>query len=146
MNNCIDQEKMWGVVVKYNKERGYGFIRSKVDGIDYFVHISQVKDELLERGYIVEFCVGLNIKSKREEAKNVIVIEKKANDLEGGKVHMKENNKVKIHCGECDFVKMYNCGNKIYYCDHEDRIDDMGKLGMDHLPKKSPDWCPLRNN
>lgn len=146
MNNCISQEKMWGVVVKYNKERGYGFIRSKVDGIDYFVHISQVKDELLERGYIVEFCVGLNIKSKREEAKNVIVIEKKANDLEGGNVHMKKNNEVKLHCGECDFVKMYDYGNKIYYCDHEDRSDDMGKLGVDQLPETSPVWCPLRKN
>ena len=35
---------------------------------------------------------------------------------------------------------------KIYYCDHPDRIDDMGKLGADHLPKTSPVWCPLRNN
>ena len=49
MNNCISQEKMWGVVVKYNKERGYGFITSKVDGIDYFVHISHVKGEVIER-------------------------------------------------------------------------------------------------
>ena len=146
MNNCINQEKMWGVVVKYNKERGYGFIRSKVDGIDYFVHISQVKDEVLERGYIVEFNVGLNIKSKREEAKNVIVIEKKANDSKSENMHMKKNNKVKLNCEECEFVKMYNCGKKIYYCDHEDRIDDMGKLGIDRLPETSPDWCPLKNN
>ncbi len=136
MNNCISQEKMWGVVVKYNKERGYGFIRSKVDGIDYFVHISQVKGEVLERGYIVEFCVGLNIKSKREEAKNVVVIESSVHKDIG-----KES-----HCGECDFVKMYNCGNKIYYCDHEDRSDDMGKLSVEHLPETSPDWCPLKNN
>lgn len=146
MNNCINQEKMWGVVVKYNEERGYGFISSKVDGLDYFVHISQVKDGTLDRGYIVEFSVGLNRRSKREEAKNVVVIEKKTNDLKGGNVHMKKNNEVKLHCGECEFVKMYNCGKKIYYCDHEDRTDDMGKLGIDHLPDTSPDWCPLRNN
>lgn len=127
---------MWGVVVKYNKERGYGFIRSKVDGIDYFVHISQVKDKVLERGYIVEFSVGLNVKSKREEAKNVVVIE--------SPVH-KDISK-EPHCIECDFVKVYNCGNKIYYCDHEERTDDMGKLGMDHLLETSPVWCPLRDN
>lgn len=146
MNDCVNQEKMWGVVIKYNKERGYGFIRSKVDGMNYFVHISQVKDEVLERGYIVEFSVGLNIKSKREEAKNIIVIEKRTNDLKGENVHMKENNKVKLHCNECEFARMYNCGNKIYYCDHEKRIDDMGKLGVDHLPETSPDWCPLKSN
>jgi len=136
MNNCSNQERMWGVVVKYNKECGYGFIRSKVDGIDYFVHISQVMGEILERGYIVEFSVGLNIKSKREEAKNVVVIETPVhNDTDR-----------EAHCSECDFVKMYNCGNKIYYCDHEDRADDIGKLGMDYLPETSPVWCPLKNN
>jgi len=41
-------------------------------------------------------------------------------------------------------MRMYNYGNKIYYCDHVDRIDDMGKLGVDHPPKTSPVWCPLR--
>ena len=23
-------------------------------------------------------------------------------------------------------------------------IDDMGKLGVNELPKKSPEWCPLK--
>lgn len=133
-NNYISQEKMWGVVVKYNKERGYGFIRSKVDGIDYFVHISQVKGEILEGGYIVEFSVGLNVKSKREEARNVVVIESPEHKGIGREPH----------CSECDFVKMYNCGNRIYYCDHEDRTDEMGKLGVNELPTKIPEWCPLR--
>ena len=49
------------------------------------------------------------------------------------------------NCTECEFVKMYDYGNRIYYCDHVDRIDDMGKLSVDHPPKISPDWCPLRN-
>ncbi len=30
------------------------------------------------------------------------------------------------NCAECKSMKMYDYGNKIYYCDHEDRIDDMG--------------------
>lgn len=43
-------------------------------------------------------------------------------------------------------MRMYNYGNKIYYCDHEDRLDDMGKLGVDHLPETSPEWCPVKSN
>lgn len=48
------------------------------------------------------------------------------------------------NCAECEFVRMYNYGNKIYYCDHEDRIDDMGKLGVGDIPRGCPEWCPLR--
>ena len=50
----------------------------------------------------------------------------------------------RLHCRECEFTKMYDYGNKIYYCDHKDRSDDMGKIGVEHLPETSPVWCPLR--
>ena len=50
------------------------------------------------------------------------------------------------NCAECDFMKMFDYGNRIYYCDHEDRIEDMGKLGVDHPPEESPVWCPVREN
>ncbi|EOT24150.1 hypothetical protein C805_02362 [Eubacterium sp. 14-2] len=56
-----------------------------------------------------------------------------------------DNLKTKVqNCAECDFMKKYEYNKKIYYCDHVDRIDDMGKLGVDKLPKTSPVWCPLR--
>ena len=42
-------------------------------------------------------------------------------------------------------MKAYDYGNKIYYCDHEDRTDDMGKLSVEKLPVVSPKWCPLRD-
>ncbi len=48
------------------------------------------------------------------------------------------------NCAECDFLKKYEYDKKIYYCDHEDRIDDMGKLGVGDIPKSTPEWCPLR--
>ena len=48
------------------------------------------------------------------------------------------------NCAECEFMTMYDYGNRIYYCDHTDRIDDMGKLSVDNLPEASPLWCPLR--
>lgn len=58
---------------------------------------------------------------------------------------MESNNRVP-HCAECDFMRLYDYSNRICYCDHAERIDDMGKLGVDHPPKISPDWCPLREN
>lgn len=50
-----------------------------------------------------------------------------------------------LNCSECEFKKMFNYGNKIYYCDNEDRVDDIGKLSVGEPPKTSLEWCPLRN-
>ena len=58
---------------------------------------------------------------------------------------MKLNHRTQ-NCVECEFMRMYDYGNKIYYCDHVDRTDDMGKLGVAKLPEGSPVWCPLREN
>lgn len=49
------------------------------------------------------------------------------------------------NCAECEFMRKYGYGKKIYYCDHSDRIDDMGKLSVSNLPEGSPEWCPLRD-
>ena len=49
------------------------------------------------------------------------------------------------NCNQCKFMKSYDYGKKIYYCDHEDRTDDMGKLGVEKLPVVYPEWCPLQN-
>lgn len=48
------------------------------------------------------------------------------------------------NCDQCEYIRMYDYGKRIYYCDHEDRMDDMGKLGINELPKRSPEWYPLR--
>ena len=48
------------------------------------------------------------------------------------------------NCAECEYMEKYDYGKKIYYCDHADRIDDMGKLSVNELLKISPEWCPLR--
>lgn len=55
-----------------------------------------------------------------------------------------ELNNREQNCAECEFMRKYDYGKKIYCCDHSDRIDDMGKLGVNELPKKSPEWCPLK--
>ena len=48
------------------------------------------------------------------------------------------------NCDQCEYIRMYDYGKRIYYCDHTDRIDDMGKLGVNELPERSPEWCALR--
>ena len=45
----------------------------------------------------------------------------------------------------CEYVKCYAVNKRMYYCDHEDRSDDMRKLGEDILPDASPEWCPMVN-
>lgn len=45
---------MFGTVTKYFKEKGYGFIRGE-DGNSYFIHISNLQDEYIEKGYYVFF-------------------------------------------------------------------------------------------
>ena len=51
-----------------------------------------------------------------------------------------------VVCKNCEYVKCYDVVHKMYYCDHEERIDDMGKIGVGELPEKSPEWCPKRIN
>lgn len=47
-------------------------------------------------------------------------------------------------CNECEFLRIYDYAYKNYYCDHADRTDDMGKLGVNQLPQVNPEWCPKR--
>lgn len=59
-------------------------------------------------------------------------------------VHMGLRNDRTHNCAECQYMKTYDYGKRIHYCDHVDRIDDMGKVGAGDLPKTNPEWCPLR--
>lgn len=56
---------------------------------------------------------------------------------------MKLNDKKVLRCSECEFMKAYDYGKSICYCDHSDRIDDMGKLSAGNLAEACPEWCPL---
>lgn len=46
------------------------------------------------------------------------------------------------NCAECEYMKLYDYGKRIYYCDHESRADEMGKLSIGSMPGTSPEWCP----
>lgn len=43
----------------------------------------------------------------------------------------------KTSCKECEYVKCYAVSRQMYYCDHENRIDDMGKLGLIFCQRKA---------
>lgn len=47
-------------------------------------------------------------------------------------------------CKNCNYLKCYAILYKNYYCNHEDRMDDMGKLTNDNLYMESPKWCPVK--
>lgn len=48
----------------------------------------------------------------------------------------------KQNCSKCRYLKCYAIVYQNYYCDHEDRTDDMGKLIEENLKIESPEWCP----
>ena len=43
MDEYLNQDREWGVVTRFDKRKGYGFIKSKKDGESYFVHKSQCR-------------------------------------------------------------------------------------------------------
>lgn len=54
------------------------------------------------------------------------------------------------HCSNCERCKSIAgaAGYTEYYCckdaDSNGYGETVGSLGVDHLPKTSPKWCPLR--
>ena len=48
----------------------------------------------------------------------------------------------KQNCSKCRYLKCYAIVYQNYYCDHEDRTYDMGKLTEENLKIESPEWCP----
>lgn len=53
---------------------------------------------------------------------------------------MKENRQC---CNGCKYIKCFAILYQNYYCNHEGRVDDMGKLTEHNLNVESPEWCPL---
>lgn len=45
------------------------------------------------------------------------------------------------HWSAYEYLKCIDYTYKNYYCDHEDKQDDMGSVGVDNPPKKSLEWC-----
>ena len=46
---------MYGVVTKYYRDKGYGYIQDDLDGTIYFLHKKNLNDEYVEEGYRVYF-------------------------------------------------------------------------------------------
>lgn len=54
--------------------------------------------------------------------------------------------KINRICKECDYIKCIAINKQMYFCDNEDRTDDMGKLTENNLTEAVPEWCPLRED
>lgn len=66
---------MLGRVTKYYKDKSYGYIRDQDSGDNYFCHVSQIDDGVLERGYIVHFQGRYNFEKDKKYAVKVQVVE-----------------------------------------------------------------------
>ena len=47
-----------------------------------------------------------------------------------------------MKCKDCEYLKCYAINKRMYYCDHKERTNLMGKLGEDSFPDVAPEWCP----
>ena len=57
-----------GTVVYYNKEKGFGFIRTDNNPQDFYVHISNVENEKeLNKGDRVTFEIAVSVKGMQAE-------------------------------------------------------------------------------
>lgn len=83
---------MYGRVTRYFTDKGYGFIRGE-DNNSYFVHHSQLKGELIEKGCYVSFKPYRTDRSDFN-AGNLYVIE--ANDKTSNNSVKKKNTKKHI--------------------------------------------------
>ena len=66
------EQDLFGKVTKYFHDKGYGFIQGE-DGNTYFVHVSKLHGEYLDKGYYVFFKTYCTDRSDYN-AKDVIVI------------------------------------------------------------------------
>lgn len=80
-NNTENKKKKWerpprymGVIRSFNLQRGFGFVQCYDDGESYFCHISQFKDDVPERGMVVEFALHTN-KDGKQCCSNCLVVE-----------------------------------------------------------------------
>lgn len=69
------ENRHMGYVKTWFQERGFGFIRDIETRKDYFVHYKKVADGMLFPKSTVEFSIGINKKTMKEEAYNVLTVE-----------------------------------------------------------------------
>lgn len=78
---------MYGKVMRYFHDRGFGFIRGEDDNT-YFIHHSKLNGEYIDSGYYVSYKPFQNDRSDYN-AKNIMVIEARGGKGKRGKTHKK---------------------------------------------------------
>lgn len=78
LRNEDDNIKKLGRIIKYNNERGFGFVKDETSGMDYFFHISQFdKSQLPEINLLVKFETAKT--NKGEQAIKLEYVEQSSN-------------------------------------------------------------------
>lgn len=77
---------MYGVVTKYYRDKGYGYIQDDLDGTIYFLHKNNLNDEYVEAGYRVYFK-GFKTNRKKHNAAVLFVIEAYGKERKNGKTY-----------------------------------------------------------
>lgn len=76
MEEFLNREnRHMGYVKAWFQDRGFGFIRDIDTGKEYFAHYKKVADGMLYSKSVVEFSVGINKRTDKEEAYNVLTVE-----------------------------------------------------------------------
>ncbi|MEG1441913.1 MAG: hypothetical protein RSC29_04565 [Oscillospiraceae bacterium] len=69
------KDRHLGTVTKYFPDRGFGFIKDRDSGENYFAHIHKFVDGEPVRKALYEFSIGTNKKSGKDEAYNIMTVE-----------------------------------------------------------------------
>lgn len=65
------ENKKLGKIIKWFEEKGYGFIKEFETGDTYFCHISQIHDDKVIKGSVVEF----ETKNDRKNPEKVVAVD-----------------------------------------------------------------------
>ena len=68
----VSEHRMMGKIYKYNKEKGFGFVRCFDDGKSYFFHAREFMDDTPENGMTIEFAVVKDFDRENNEREKCV--------------------------------------------------------------------------
>lgn len=64
-----------GIIRSFDYDLGYGFVKCYDDGNSYFCHITQFRDDVPEKGMVIEFAIHTNEETGKKCCSNCLVVE-----------------------------------------------------------------------
>jgi len=120
-----DYELVEGKCVRWNKEKGFGYLRANDGANDMFVNKRSLLDgvECLEPGDIVEFAVGFNTKNKKEAA---VRVSKLGHDDQWNVTKGKQTGFIKFHNAQKEFGSIvWSTGSRDVFFHSKDAPSDI---------------------